>query len=150
MIAELKLKGVQLTESCDEDLPHIITDVETTVATTQDVTVVPSIHQALGEKDLLPQQHLVDQAYTISTTTFYLFCFPPRPKLESNSTPLAEDDGWVITLVYDAECDSYAHRRYRTDIVILDGKCLSQGPIARLHLKHHIPYGLHGSFVPDF
>lgn len=55
---------VHLTESCDEDSPHMITHVETTVATTQDVTVVPSIHQALGEKNLLPQQHLVDQAYT--------------------------------------------------------------------------------------
>ncbi len=55
---------MHLTESCDEDSPHIITHVETTVATTQDLTVVPSIHQALGEKKLLPQQHLVDQAYT--------------------------------------------------------------------------------------
>ena len=55
---------VHLAESCDEDSPHIITHVETTAATTQDITVVPSIHQALGEKNLLPQQHLVDQAYT--------------------------------------------------------------------------------------
>jgi transposase len=55
---------VHLTESCDEDSPHIITHVETTAATTQDVTVVPSIHESLGEKNLLPQQHLVDQAYT--------------------------------------------------------------------------------------
>lgn len=55
---------VHLTESCDEDSPHIITHVETTAATTQDVTVVPSIHESLGEKTLLPQQHLVDQAYT--------------------------------------------------------------------------------------
>jgi hypothetical protein len=34
----------------DEDSPHIITHVETTVATTQDLTVVPSIHEALSEK----------------------------------------------------------------------------------------------------
>ncbi|MGG6297489.1 carotenoid oxygenase family protein [Leptolyngbya sp. AN02str] len=59
--------------------------------------------------------------------------FVPRP----NSTQ--EDNGWVLDLVYDA-----AHNR--TDIVILDGKDFSQGPIARLHLKHHIPYGLHGCF----
>lgn len=57
---------VHLTEICDQDLPHIITHVETTPATTQDQTVVPSIHQALDEKDLLPQQHLVDQGYTSS------------------------------------------------------------------------------------
>jgi all-trans-8'-apo-beta-carotenal 15,15'-oxygenase len=59
--------------------------------------------------------------------------FVPRSKL-------AEDDGWVITLVYDAAYN-------RTDIVILDGKCLSQGPVARLHLKHHVSYGLHGTFT---
>jgi all-trans-8'-apo-beta-carotenal 15,15'-oxygenase len=53
-----------------------------------------------------------------------------------------EDDGWVLTLVYDAA-------RGRTDVAILDGTDLQKGPIARLHLKHHIPYGLHGSFVSD-
>lgn len=57
---------VHLTESCDEDLPHIITHVESTKATSQDQTVVPSIHQALDQKGLLPQQHLVDQGYTSS------------------------------------------------------------------------------------
>ncbi|GAB1537973.1 hypothetical protein NUACC21_06290 [Scytonema sp. NUACC21] len=60
------LYKVHLTESCDENLPHIITHVETTPATTQDQTVVPSIHQALEQKDLLPHLHLVDQGYTSS------------------------------------------------------------------------------------
>lgn len=71
--------------------------------------------------------------------------FVPRPNTaeEGSSTPMAEDDGWVITLIYDAACD-------RTDVVIFDGKSLSQGPIARLHLKHHVPYGLHGTFAPNF
>ena len=55
---------VHLTETCEEDLPHLITHVETTVATTQDSTVLPSIHQDLAETELLPQQHLVDLGYT--------------------------------------------------------------------------------------
>lgn len=53
-----------------------------------------------------------------------------------------ENDGWVITLLYDAAYN-------RTDVAILDGKCISHGPVACLHLKHHVPYGLHGSFVPN-
>lgn len=61
--------------------------------------------------------------------------FVPRP----GSTQ--EDGGWVLTLVYDAAHD-------RTDVVILNGADFSQGPVARLHLKHPIPYGLHGSFTP--
>ncbi len=52
----------------------------------------------------------------------------------------AEDDGWVLVLVYDA-----AHRR--SDVVILDGQDLQRGPLARLHLRHPVPYGLHGSFM---
>ena len=55
---------VHLTETCESDLPHLITHVETTVATTQDPTVLPSIHQSLAEKEILPQQHLVDLGYT--------------------------------------------------------------------------------------
>ncbi|MHC5612617.1 MAG: IS1182 family transposase [Nostoc sp.] len=55
---------VHLTESCDEDGPQIITHVVTTTATSPDQTVIPSIHQALAEKELLPEQHLVDQGYT--------------------------------------------------------------------------------------
>ena len=52
-----------LTESCDEDLPHFITHVETTPATTQDEQLVEPIHQALAEKTLLPQEHLLDRGY---------------------------------------------------------------------------------------
>lgn len=54
----------------------------------------------------------------------------------------AEDDGWVITVVYNS-----AH--HRSDVVILDASNLNRGPVARLHLKHHIPYGLHGNWTPQ-
>ncbi|AFY35354.1 carotenoid oxygenase family protein [Calothrix sp. PCC 7507] len=60
--------------------------------------------------------------------------FVPRPDAKQ------EDDGWILTLVYDA-----AH--HRSDVVILDASDLQKGAIAKLHLKHHIPYGLHGSFT---
>ncbi|WNZ45287.1 IS1182 family transposase [Leptolyngbya boryana CZ1] len=55
---------VHLTESCDEQLPHLLTHVETTAATTPDHQAVPLIHQALQHQNLLPQQHFVDQGYT--------------------------------------------------------------------------------------
>jgi all-trans-8'-apo-beta-carotenal 15,15'-oxygenase len=54
-----------------------------------------------------------------------------------------EDDGWLLTLVYDA-------RRQCSDLVILDARDLHQEPAARLRLKHHVPYGLHGSFTPQY
>jgi all-trans-8'-apo-beta-carotenal 15,15'-oxygenase len=60
---------------------------------------------------------------------------------EQNHQAAQEDDGWILALVYDAT-------HHRSDVVILDAAHLSKGPIARLHLKHHVPYGLHGSFTP--
>jgi transposase len=58
----LGYKG-HLTETCDPDTPHLITHVETTPATTPDVTVLPDIHAALSQRDLLPAEHVVDAGY---------------------------------------------------------------------------------------
>ncbi|WP_448562937.1 carotenoid oxygenase family protein [Trichothermofontia sp.] len=62
--------------------------------------------------------------------------FVPRP----GST--AEDEGWVLAIAYDS-C------HHRSDVLIFAAQDLGQGPIARLHLRHHIPFGLHGSFTPE-
>lgn len=51
-----------------------------------------------------------------------------------------EDDGWILVLVYNAATD-------RSDVVILDSRDLTKGPLATLHLKNHVPYGLHGHFT---
>ncbi|HEX2186293.1 MAG TPA: IS1182 family transposase [Chloroflexota bacterium] len=52
-----------LTETCEPDAPHLITEVATTVATTPDGEALPAIHQALARKALLPREHLVDAVY---------------------------------------------------------------------------------------
>ncbi|MEL4895527.1 carotenoid oxygenase family protein [Crocosphaera sp. Alani8] len=62
--------------------------------------------------------------------------FVPKP----DSTN--EDQGWVLVMVYDGN-------KHRSDIVILDGENLEKEPIATLHLKHHIPYGLHGNWTSE-
>jgi transposase len=54
---------VHVSETCDADLPRLITNVHTTVATTQDVSCTKDIHQALSDKALLPSRHLVDAGY---------------------------------------------------------------------------------------
>jgi len=51
------------TETCDEQRPHLITHVETTLATTQDNDALDAIHQGLDARDLLPSQHIVDTGY---------------------------------------------------------------------------------------
>ena len=54
---------VHLTECCDDDLPHFITQVETAPATQQDHHALTAIQAELADKELLPQQHLVDAGY---------------------------------------------------------------------------------------
>jgi transposase len=54
---------VHLTETCDPDRPNLITHVETTLATEQDIERVDAIHGALADQGLLPGEHLVDTAY---------------------------------------------------------------------------------------
>jgi all-trans-8'-apo-beta-carotenal 15,15'-oxygenase len=58
--------------------------------------------------------------------------FIPKPEA------IAEDDGWVVSLVYEAD-------RHTTDVVILEARDLQV--VAKLHLPHHLPYGLHGSWT---
>ena len=57
---------VHLTESCDEGLPHLIVNVETTPATMTDYEMTPEIHAHLAERDLLPGEHLLDKGYMSS------------------------------------------------------------------------------------
>jgi transposase len=54
---------VHLTETCDDDLPNLITNVETTVATVVDVKLTDAIHQKLAQKELLPDEHFLDAGY---------------------------------------------------------------------------------------
>lgn len=54
---------VHLTETCDDERPHLITNVETTSATTHDGQLTDTIHTRLAQKGLLPAEHLLDAAY---------------------------------------------------------------------------------------
>jgi transposase len=54
---------VVLTETCADDLPHLITNVETTAGPVADGDVTPSSHAALQERKLLPQTHSVDTGF---------------------------------------------------------------------------------------
>jgi len=55
--------AVHLTEICDSRGPNLITNVETTPATTADIDVLDTIHDNLTAKNLSPCEHLVDSAY---------------------------------------------------------------------------------------
>jgi len=54
---------VHLTERCDEALPHLITQVETTVATLSDYETIAPIQADLAQRALLPSEQVVDLGY---------------------------------------------------------------------------------------
>ncbi|XP_068731716.1 apocarotenoid-15,15'-oxygenase-like [Montipora capricornis] len=53
-----------------------------------------------------------------------------------------EDDGYVIVQVYIPE-------KHVTEFCVLNAKDVGKGPLARIQLKHHVPYGFHGTFTPE-
>jgi transposase len=54
---------VHFSEACDEELPRLITQVTTTLAPTPDRHALPETHAVLEQRELLPEQHLVDAGY---------------------------------------------------------------------------------------
>lgn len=54
---------IHVTETCDDDLPRLLTNIETTTGPVADGAVVGCIHARLKERDLLPQTHIVDMGY---------------------------------------------------------------------------------------
>jgi transposase len=81
---------VHLTETCDEDAPRLIVNVETTPATTPDDNMIAVIHESLQKRDLLPAEHLVDKGYTDSQMLV-------QSEQEYNviiTGPVADDPSW--------------------------------------------------------
>lgn len=52
----------------------------------------------------------------------------------------AEDDGWLLSMVYDARSD-------RSHLAILDARAIGDGPVATCHFDHAIPFGFHGAWA---
>ena len=54
---------VHLSETCDADAVHLITQVHTTPADVHEARCTAAIHQGLAAKGLSPDEHFVDSAY---------------------------------------------------------------------------------------
>jgi transposase len=54
---------VHLTETCEDDQPHLLTPVATTVRTAADSATLPQLQQGVAAQSLRPSQQLVDTGY---------------------------------------------------------------------------------------
>src|SRR2546427_1324979 len=58
---------VHVSETCEPTEPHLLTHVHTTPASVHEAQCTEPIQQALVDKDVPPQDHLVDAAYSSAT-----------------------------------------------------------------------------------
>ena len=65
-----------------------------------------------------------------------------EPVFVSRADSSGEDDGWILTMVYDAATD-------KSDLVILDAADITSDPVATVHLPTRVPNGFHGNWVRD-
>ncbi len=93
---------VYLTETCDTDSPNLITDVQTTVSTTQDNDVTPMVHEKLKERDILPNEHITDTGYGTSE----LLLYSQREYGIELLCPMRPDNSWQSRTegAYDISC----------------------------------------------
>ncbi|MFK4272236.1 IS1182 family transposase [Streptomyces milbemycinicus] len=55
---------VHYSETCDDDLPHLVVNVATTHAAVDDSRLVGTVHDNLERREVKPGEHLVDGGYT--------------------------------------------------------------------------------------
>ena len=81
---------VHLTETGDPEAPHLLTNVETTPATTPDDNMLAVVHASLAARDRLPAEHLVDKGYTDA----HVLVDSQREYGVTIVGPVAEDPSW--------------------------------------------------------
>ena len=92
-----------------------------------------------------PLQGLLKLDLETKERQFYSFApkgFAGEPIFVTKPNATDEDEGWLLMLIYEAT-------HHRSDLMIFDAKNINQGAIATLHLKQHIPYGLHGNWSSE-
>jgi transposase len=81
---------VHLSETCDDEMPNLLTTITTTQATTSDAAVLPEIQEKVAARDLTPTEHIVDAGYMSAD---HLLTSQREHAIELLG-PVAEDPSW--------------------------------------------------------
>ena len=121
------------TETCDPDQPRLITQVETTPATTHDAQVTTKIQEALQSRGRAPKEHLADNSYATPDV------------LEKSQelgidlvAPLRADNSWQAK-----QADAYDHTRFHFDWDNRTATC-PEGKTSVAATETHTPSGVPG------
>ncbi len=69
-------------------------------------------------------------------------CLGGEPVFVPAAGATSEDDGYLLALVHDPARDASA-------LIVLDASRLDAAEIARVHIPVRVPFGFHGSWIPD-
>lgn len=72
--------------------------------------------------------------------TFGLGCYGNEPAFAPRINSKSEDDGYVLTFVYDEINDE-------SELLIIDAQNFELGPIARVKIPYRVPMGAHATWV---
>lgn len=61
---------------------------------------------------------------------------------KGSGSEAAEDEGYILTISFNGKTEI-------SELLIFDAQKITQGPISRVAIPVKIPFGLHGSYVPD-
>jgi carotenoid cleavage dioxygenase-like enzyme len=64
-----------------------------------------------------------------------------EPVFVATPSGTSEDDGWLLSVVYDAGRDA-------SDVIIVDATSFAAAPVATIHLPRRVPFGFHGAWIP--
>ncbi|NMO18125.1 carotenoid oxygenase [Pyxidicoccus fallax] len=67
--------------------------------------------------------------------------YPSEPVFVPRRGATGEDDGYLLTLVYDS-------RRHASHVAVFDARRFTRAPLARVWFDHHLPFTVHGLWVP--
>jgi carotenoid cleavage dioxygenase len=65
-----------------------------------------------------------------------------EPIVVPKADGVAEDDAWILTVVYDPATDT-------SELHVLDAQDITGPEVARIELPQRVPFGFHGNWVSD-
>ncbi|KAL9114307.1 MAG: hypothetical protein Q9227_001729 [Pyrenula ochraceoflavens] len=77
--------------------------------------------------------------------------FAQEPRFVPRKNGLSEDDGWLLTYVFDESqlaIDGSCPPDAKSELWIIDAKGMKE-VVAKIHLPQRVPYGLHGNWFSD-
>ncbi|KAI0474618.1 retinal pigment epithelial membrane protein [Xylaria cf. heliscus] len=77
--------------------------------------------------------------------------YAQEPRFVARREPASEDDGWLLTYVFDeSQLDEKGECREEaaSELWVIDARNM-RDVVARIHLPQRVPYGLHGAWFPE-